>query len=473
MNGQLVAERAEKKGNDEFLRATVELKQGENRFLLKVVTVQGAAYFTFDKDLGDADSVPADIAAILATVRKLSGPQLAKVRNFYRREHSAEFKQLFTNMDKWKEEEDAIERAIPSTLVAKEMGKARDTFILMRGEYDKKGDKVLPGVPSVFPPLPVGAPTNRLGLARWLVDPSHPLTARVTVNRYWQQYFGTGIVKTSDDFGVQGENPTHPELLDWLATEFLHSGWNVKGMQRLILSSATYRQTSKASAQLRARDPENRLFARGPRFRVDAEVVRDMALALSGLLVEKPGGRAVKPYEPGGLWEAVSFNNSQKYVPDQGEGQYRRSLYTYWKRQSPPPNMLLFDAPTREYCVVRRPRTNTPLQALALLNDLQFVEASRAFAQRMLTEGGKSTADRLRYGFRLATARVPVSEEVKVLQQTLDAQLKEFQANAEAAEKLVGIGSFKARENLGRAELAAWTTIGSMLLNLDETMTKN
>ena len=203
VNGQLVAERAEKKGNDEFLRATVELKQGENRFLLKVVTVQGAAYFTFDKDLGDADSVPADIAAILATVRKLSGPQLAKVRNFYRREHSAEFKQLFTNMDKWKEEEDAIERAIPSTLVAKEMGKARDTFILMRGEYDKKGDKVLPGVPSVFPPLPVGAPTNRLGLARWLVDPSHPLTARVTVNRYWQQYFGTGIVKTSDDFGTR------------------------------------------------------------------------------------------------------------------------------------------------------------------------------------------------------------------------------------------------------------------------------
>jgi hypothetical protein len=320
--------------------------------------------------------------------------------------------------------------------------------------------------------LPAGAPTNRLGLACWLVDPSHPLTARVNVNRFWQQVFGVGLVKTTEDFGVQGDNPSHPELLDWLATEFIRNGWNVKEIVRLIVTSATYRQSSTASPQLRARDPENRLLARGPRFRVDAEVVRDTALAMSGLLLEKEGGHAVKPFEPAGLWEAVSFNNSQKYVPDKGEGQYRRSLYTYWKRQSPPPNMLLFDAPTREYCVVRRPRTNTPLQALALLNDQQFVEASRAFAQRILFEGGASTEDRIRFGFRVATARQPKADEIRILKGVLVEQLAQFRKDQEAAGKLLGVGAFKANSSLDRSELAAWATLASMLLNLDESVTK-
>jgi hypothetical protein len=331
---------------------------------------------------------------------------------------------------------------------------------------------VTAGVPAILPPIPAGSPTNRLGLARWLVDPSHPLTARVTVNRFWQQSFGVGLVKTAEDFGVQGEYPSHPQLLDWLATELISTGWNVKKLQRLIVTSAAYRQTSKATAQLRARDPENRLLARGPRFRLDAEAVRDSALAISGLLVEHRGGHAVKPYEPPGLWEAVSFNNSQKYVPDTGEGQYRRSLYTYWKRQSPPPNMMLFDAPTREYCVVRRPRTNTPLQALALLNDHQFVEASRALAQRILLEGGKTDADRLRYAFLLATARPPGADELKVLQGVLDQDGATYRKNPEAAAKLLGVGNFKNKESLDRAELAAWTTVASLLLNLDETVTK-
>jgi hypothetical protein len=473
VNDKLVAERAEEKPGDGPLRVTVDLKKGENKFLLKVVTVQGAAYFTFNKNLGDTDTVPADIAAVLATASKLNGPQAAKVRNFYRREHSPEFKKLFDKMDQWKEEDAAIDKAIPVTMVAKEMEKPRETFMLMRGEYDKKGDKVEPGVPAILPPLPAGAPTNRLGLAKWLVDPSHPLTARVTVNRFWQQYFGVGFVKTAEDFGVQGENPSHRDLLDWLATEFMRTGWNVKELQRLIVTSATYRQTSKASPELRARDPENRLLARGPRFRVDGEVVRDTALAVSGLLVEKLGGRSVKPYEPAGLWEAVSFNNSQKYVPDKGEAQYRRSLYTNWKRQSPPPNMLLFDAPTREYCVVRRPRTNTPLQALALMNDLQFVEASRAFAQRILLEGGKGANDRLVYAFRLATSRKPGADEIKVLKEVLDRELADFGKDKEAAGKLLGVGSFKASESLDASELAAWMTIASMILNLDETVTKS
>jgi hypothetical protein len=293
------------------------------------------------------------------------------------------------------------------------------------------------------------------------------------VNRFWQQYFGVGFVKTAEDFGVQGENPSHPGLLDWLATEFMRNGWDVKRMQKSILMSATYRQSSKLTPQLLARDPENRLLARGPRFRVDAEAVRDTAMFVSGLLVERVGGKGVKPYQPPGLWEAVSFNNSQKYVPDPGEGQYRRSLYTYWKRQSPPPNMMLFDAPTREYCVVRRPRTNTPLQALALMNDLQMVEASRAFAQRMMTEGGKDAESRLAYGFRLATSRKISKDESKVLLDVLNQQRADYQKNTEAADKLLNIGAFKAKSELDRAELAAWTMVANTILNLDETITKN
>ena len=473
VNDKLVAQRADEKSGDGLLRVTVDLKKGDNKILFKAVTVQGAAYFTFNSNLNSSDTPPADVATFLATTAtaKLTGPQQAKVRNFYRREHSPEFKTLFAQVEKWREEDGSIEKAIPVTMVAKEMEKPRETFMLTRGEYDKKGDKVEPGVPSFLPPLPAGAPTNRLSLARWLVDPSHPLTARVTVNRFWQQYFGTGLVKTTEDFGAQGEHPSHPKLLDWLATEFIRTGWNVKQMQKLIVTSATYRQSSRTTPELRARDPENRLLARGPRFRVDGEVVRDTALLVSGLLVEKSGGRSVKPYEPPGLWEAVSFNNSQKYVPDKGEGQYRRSLYTYWKRQSPPPNMLLFDAPTREYCVVRRPRTNTPLQALALMNDPQFFESARAFADRILREGGKDVNDRIAFGFRFATSRKPSGEEVKILRNVLGEQLALYRKDKADAEKLLAVGTFKPSSGADSADLAAWTTVASMILNLDESVT--
>ncbi|MEY2410936.1 MAG: hypothetical protein QOF48_3606 [Verrucomicrobiota bacterium] len=472
VNGKLVAERPEDKPGAGLLRVSVDLKKGENKFLFKVVTVQGAAFFTFDPKVADAETVPADMAAILATTKKLSGAQQLRVRNYYRREHSADFKKTFDEVEKAKEEESAIDKAIPSTLVAKEADKMRETFMLVRGEYDRKGDKVPPGLPAIFPPLPAGAPTNRLGLAMWLISPDHPLTARVTMNRFWQQYFGVGLVKTTEDFGVQSEAPSHPELLDWLATEFVRSGWDVKRMQRLIVTSGTYRQSSKLTADWRVRDPENRLLARGPRFRADGEVVRDTALFVSGLLSEKRGGRSAKPFEPGGLWEAVSFNNSQKYVQDKGDGNYRRSLYTYWKRQSPPPNMLIFDAPTREYCVVRRPRTNTPLQALVLLNDPQFVEASRAFGQRILREGGTSTASRIGFAFRQATGRLPGSDELKVLEDVYKQQLAAFRKENEAARKLLSVGAFQADSSLDQSELAAWSTIASMILNLDETVTK-
>jgi hypothetical protein len=473
VNGEVVATRTEKeKVGEPPTSVTVDLKQGENKILVKVVNHQGACNFTFRKDLDDAESVPSDIAALFAATKKFDKNQQTKVRNYFRRVNSPDFKTTFENMDKWKEENDAIEKAIPTTMVAKDSDKLRETFMLVRGEYDKKGDKVSPGVPAILPPFPKDAPTNRLGLAKWLLDPSHPLTARVTVNRFWQQYFGVGLVKTTEDFGVQGERPSHPELLDWLATEFMRTGWDVKQLQRTIVMSATYRQSSKLTPELRGRDPENRLLARGPRFRVDAEVVRDSALFVGGLLVEKQGGRSVKPWQPGGLWEAVSFNNSQKYVPDSNDGQYRRSFYTYWKRQSPPPNLMLFDAPTREYCVVRRPRTNTPLQALALLNDPQFVESARGLAQRMLLEGGNSDESRIAYAFRLATTRKPTPAELKVLREVLKQQLAEYRRDKTAAEKLLSVGSFKAKDDLDDAELAAWTTIASMILNLDETVTK-
>jgi len=262
-------------------------------------------------------------------------------------------------------------------------------------------------------------------------------------------------------------------LLDWLATEFIRTGWDVKKMQKLIVTSATYRQSSKSPAPLRAKDPENRLLARGPRLRLDAEEVRDTALSVAGLLVERYGGKSVKPYQPPGLWEAVSFNNSQKYVPDKGQAEYRRAMYTYWKRQSPPPNLMLFDAPTRETCTVRRLRTNTPLQALDLMNDPQYVEASRALAQRMMLEGGKDAKSRIVYGFRLATARKPGSDEAKVLLDVFNQELSEFQKDKAAAESLLKVGDFTSKSDLDKSELAAWTTIASMILNLDETITKS
>jgi hypothetical protein len=474
VNGAVAGERRVKERPGEGpLRVSVDMAAGTNRVLVKVVNLQGACHFTFNREVPGLSQPAGDIAALLLAGPTWSASDAARVRAFYRGARSPEWKALSDQVAVHREEEQSIERTIVTTLVAKERTERRETRLLNRGEYDKPGEVVEPGLPAIFPPLPEGAPTNRLGLARWLVDPAHPLTARVTVNRLWQQFFGTGLVKTAEDFGVQGERPSHPELLDWLATEFVQCGWDVKHMLRLIATSATYRQRSRASPELVARDPENRLLARGPRFRVDGEVVRDVALAASGLLVETRGGRSVRPYEPPGLWEAVSFNNSQKYVQDRGDANYRRSLYTHWKRQSPPPNMLIFDAPTREYCVVRRPRTNTPLQALVLLNDPQFVEASRALAQRVLREGGETVESRLAYAFRLATARVPDAGETEVLRKLLEAQRTEFERDPAAAKALLSVGESERDPAWPEVEVAAWTTVATVILNLDETVTKS
>ncbi|MBS0263275.1 MAG: PSD1 domain-containing protein, partial [Planctomycetes bacterium] len=368
----------------------------------------------------------------------------------------------------------AIDDSIPGTMVSGEMAQKRDAFLLIRGQYDKKGEKVGPGVPAALSPFPKDAPLSRLGLAQWLVAPEHPLTARVNVNRFWQQMFGTGIVKTAEDFGAQGQWPSHPELLDWLSVEFRESGWNVKHLLKLIAMSATYRQSSRTTPELIQRDPANELLARGPRFRLDAEVIRDSALAASGLLVEKIGGRSVKPYQPEGLWEAISFvgSNTGTFKQDSGDSLYRRSLYTFWKRTSPPPSLLTFDAPSREACTVRRSRTNTPLQALVLLNDKQYVEAARKLAERGMSEGGASPADRAVHMFRLATGRRPSAPETSVLLKVYESELAEFQADSEAAGKLLAVGDAPRNAALDVPQLAAWTLVANLVLNLDESVTK-
>lgn len=368
----------------------------------------------------------------------------------------------------------AADDAIPVSLVMGDLPNERETFVLIRGEYNKLGDKVTRGTPGILPKMLEGVPNNRLGLAKWLVDPSHPLMSRVTVNRFWQQLFGRGIVKTSEDFGSQGEFPTHPELLDYLAVDFRESGWDVKRLMKQIMLSATYRQSSKVSAELAARDPENVLLARGPRFRMDAEMVRDNALAVAGLLSSRIGGKSVKPYQPEGIWEAVAFqgSNTNSYKRDDGEALYRRSMYTFWKRTSPPPSLMAFDAPSRENCIARRARTNTPLQALVLMNDEQYVEASRRLASRMIAEGGSQPADRLRYGFRLAEARDPNERELSVLSAQLATHQEHFKANVDAAKKLLAIGAAPRDESIDPAEHASYTLVANLLLNLDETMTK-
>jgi hypothetical protein len=316
-----------------------------------------------------------------------------------------------------------------------------------------------------------------LGLARWLVAADHPLTARVTVNRFWQSIFGTGIVKTAENFGSQGDLPSHPRLLDWLATQFVQSGWNVKDFHRLLVTSATYRQSSRVSPELLQRDPENRLLARGPRFRLPAEAIRDSALATSGLLVGTIGGPSVRPYQPKGLWEEVSFGiktyGAQQYEQDHGEALYRRSMYTFWKRSCPPPSLATFDAPDREICTVRRERTNTPLQALVLLNDPIYVEAARSLAQRVMREGGDSNTERAAYAFRMATGRRPTAAESAVLLEELQERLIEFTQDREAATRLLAIGDSKADTSLEVGELAAWTMVARLVLNLDETITKS
>ncbi|MGC6566359.1 MAG: DUF1553 domain-containing protein [Akkermansiaceae bacterium] len=353
--------------------------------------------------------------------------------------------------------------------------KMRMTYILDRGAYDSpKKDKVIaPGVPKALPPLPKDAPANRLGLARWLTQPDHPLTARVAVNRYWMMLFGEGLVRSVGDFGAQGTPPTHPDLLDWLAVDFVDSGWDVKRMIKQIVSSKAYKRSSRIESLHREKDDTNELLARAPRFRLQGEFIRDQALAVSGLLVDEVGGPGVKPYQPANIWNEVSLNGGLRYPQDKGQKLYRRSMYTYWKRSAPMPNMLIFDAPTREKCVIQRQRTNTPLQALVTLNDPQFLEAARHFAERLLKTGGKDTKSRINHAFVLATGRDATEREVTILSGLLESQRTRFAESPESTKKFLSAGESPRDESIDPVEHASWMIVAQTVLNLDESLTRN
>jgi hypothetical protein len=395
----------------------------------------------------------------------------------YRLSQMPEYRQLSDEEASVRKAIADAEAEIPTTLVMEEQPEPRPTFILMRGAYDKLGERVVADTPGVLPRPAADLPKNRLGLAKWLVSGANPLTARVFVNRIWQHFFGAGIVRSSEDFGAQGDLPSHPELLDWLAVTFCESGWDIKHLIKLIVTSESYCQSSKqgAEAALRESDPANKWVSRGPRHRLPAEVIRDQILAASGLLVRKVGGPAVKPYHPPGLYEQVVAqrdNPKATYTQGHGEDLYRRSLYTYWKRSVPHPAMLVFDAPFREVCSMRRSRSNTPLQALNLMNDPTYVEASRFLAQRMISEGGNTTESRISHGFRLLLAREPDGRERKVLVAAFERALRDFNADPTAATQFLEIGETKNSTTVPAPEHAAFATVASTLINLDEAITK-
>lgn len=387
------------------------------------------------------------------------------------------YKKLVAERQKFVKQRSDLDRKPVTSMIMQDnpSNKMRMTYILDRGAYDspKKDEVIKPGVPKALPSLPKDAPLNRLTLAKWLTDREHPLTARVAVNRYWMMLFGEGLVRSVGDFGAQGTSPTHPELLDWLAVDFVESDWDVKRMIKQIVISKAYRRSSRVESIHREKDLENELLARAPRFRLQGEFIRDHALAVSGLLNPEVGGSGVKPYQPANIWNEVSLNGGLRYRQDKGEKLYRRSMYTYWKRSSPMPNMLIFDSPSREKCVIQRQRTNTPLQALVTLNDPQFLEAGRALAQRLIKEGDAEAAQRIDLGYRLATSRPATAREIEILTKLFDTNLKRFGENPEDAKEFLAVGDSPRDESIDAIEHAAWMVIAQTLLNLDESLTRN
>lgn len=425
----------------------------------------------------DAADVPEAIRAIARVEPSARTAEQGKdITRHYQEQVSPVMRRLREEVAAAKKARDDHERAIPTSMVMAEMAKPRDTFVLVRGQYDKKGDKVGRTLLSALPGLPGGGEADRLALARWLVSPEQPLTARVTVNRLWQMLFGNGLVKSAENFGTQGDLPSHPELLDWLALELVRTGWDVKGFLKMVVTSATYRQDSRAPRTLYERDPENRLLARGPRIRLQAEFLRDLALSASGLLDDRIGGPPVFPYQPAGLWEELMSREdndaftAQKYVPSKGRDLYRRTMYTFIKRTSPHPSLSNFDAPDRQVCSVRRPRTNTPLQALALMNDPTYVEAARHLAARMVGSGETAEA-RIASGFRRVLGRLPTARETAVLARLHQDQREVFLKDAEAARRLLSVGDSPATAG-DAADMAAWAVVAGAILNLDEAVTK-
>ena len=408
-----------------------------------------------------------------AESKKRNKKQKDELHKFYLEYFSEGFKETNKKLQAFQNQKQKIENDAPTTLVMEERKTPRGAYVLERGQYDQRREKVEPSTPAFLPEFPKDAPKNRLGFARWLLLKDHPLTSRVTINRIWQRFFGTGIVKTAEDFGSQGEWPSHPQLLDHLAYKFMNEGWNVKGMIKYILMSDAYKQDSSITDKALKIDPYNRLLSRGPRFRLDAEMLRDNALAVSGLLINKIGGNPVKPYQPDGVWKAVAYvgSNTRIFKRDKGEKLYRRTMYTFIKRTAPPPMMAAFDAPNRESCTVRRERTNTPLQALQMMNDIQYIEAARVLAANVLKEV-KDDNKRLEKLFRLLTARYPNAKELEIISTSLKNMKDEYKGKPENAAELLKLGEAPLDSTLDPLELASWTMLANQLLNLDEVITK-
>ena len=466
-------------GNDDLLDAT-DLADVPLRIAGRLETAGLSDIRIFSRWLDDAEvqllADEGNLRQLLASEsgwEQLSQSERELATRYYRGAIDKRVRDISEQLAEGQRQRDFIYARSTTTLVMAERPAPPRAWVLARGEYDQRGEEVMPGVPSALPSLPSGAPSNRLGLAQWLVSPDHPLTARVMVNRLWQSLFGTGLVKTSEDFGVMGDRPSHPQLLDWLAVEFIESGWDVRHMLELMVTSAAYRQSAHMTPAKYRVDPDNRLLARGPRVRLDAEVLRDQALAVSGLLRGDVGGPSVKPYQPAGLWKVIAFNgsNTDTFQVDSGDALYRRSLYTFWKRTSPPPSLAAFNAPTREQCTVRRERTNTPLQALVLLNDTQFVEAARHLAERTLRLH-HDERERARWIFRAVLSRSSDEDDTAETLAAVEQFTRTFQSNRESAQRLVATGESAHDGNLDVTELAAWTMVANVLMNRDDFINK-
>lgn len=457
---------------------TLKLKPGLNRLLLKVVNIGGACGFYYAEKESTSLEPSLTIQSLLVSDKPTTEEQERELKSFYG-QSSPILRKLNEQIKAVDEERAAAVAARPTTLIMKERMQPKPAYLLKRGEYDqpdKERGPIPRGVPSFLPPLPEGAPVDRMGFAQWLLADEHPLMARVTVNRFWHQLMGAGIVTTPDDFGSQGATPTHPQLLDWLAVEFREGGWNVKQLVKIIVMSKTYQQDSAMTTEQLQADPKNQWLARGPRYRLDAEVLRDQALSVSGLIHHQLGGPGVKPPQPGGLWKAVGYSssNTANFRADkEPQKVHRRSIYTFWKRTSPPPQMTVFDAPSREECVIVRERTNNPLQALLLLNDPQYFEAARHLAERVSREKKEASVDtRAAWMFFLATSRQPQAQETAILVDIFNQELKVYQADIESAKKLLTVGAYPPPENIDLSELAAWTVVANTVLNLDEIVNK-
>ena len=483
VNGRLVLDKEAQRGEvgPHPAPVTIELRAGDNSILVKTVDYYdfNAHNFFFLRKSEIIGPMPLNVEAILLRDESTRNEDDAiALRSFYRSRHWDGWAPLHEQELDLAWSAMQLDKQIPTTMVMEDLDAPRAAHVLVRGQYDQPGETVNPGVPAALNTWSNDTPNNRLGLAQWIVSPKNPLTARVTVNRLWQWLWGEGIVRTPDDFGTQGERPDNPELLDWLACEFMESGWNVKHIQRLIVTSAAFRQASRLRPDQTTVDPENRLLSRGPRYRLDAEMIRDSALAASGLLVEKLGGSSAKPYQPSGLWKDVAYGGgglrytAQEYIQDHGDNLYRRSMYTFWKRASAPPGMLLFDAPNREVCTAERSRSNTPVQALALMNDIQYIEAARAVAERIMQHGGSTTPERITYAGLLTLGRPPTPVEASALLQQFNDQLSDYRATPEAALALVETGESKYRTELDAPELAAWTLVANALLNTDAAVSQ-